>query len=412
VLQRSQQAGYSIDPEVIKRGTEFLKDVLRWNDVDWSYPYNVYAKLTTKAFCLYSLALWGHREVSYASRLFEQREQIPIFGKTLLLKTGRMLTMGKRFEDEMVRILLNKVKLTPTTAHFEESENRGWTFPSPAKVTGFVIQTFIELDIPFPYKDQTIRWLVQERTKKSRPTTHENAFVFDAFQTYYKKYEKEEPDFTARIILNEREIIQQIFKGRTNEPPLRSVFPLDTIPKNKLLPIRITKQGDGRLYYTLRMFYALRENPIAFDEGFYVWKEILTLDDREVSTFTRGEVYKVIVHVVVPETRLFAVVEDPLPAGFVPVQTFFATESREVRDEYWEDQWQERGHWWGSFDHEEYYDDKTLLFAQHLFPGEHTKIYYIRAATSGTFLAPSAKAEEMYSPEVFGSTIQKFITIE
>jgi uncharacterized protein YfaS (alpha-2-macroglobulin family) len=412
VLKQAQQAGYNIEPEVIKRGTEFLREVLRWNDVDWSYPYNVYAKLTTKAFCLYSLALWGRHEASYASRLFEQREQIPLFGKTLLLKTGRLLTMGKRFEDEMVRILLNKVKLTPTTAHFEESENRGWTFPSPAKVTGFVIQTFTELDIPFPYKDQTIRWLVQERTKKSRPTTHENAFVFDAFQTYYKKYEKEEPDFTARIILQEKEIVQQIFKGRTNEPPQRHLFPLDTIPKNKLLPIRITKQGDGRLYYTLRMFYALKENPIAFDEGFYLWKEILTLDDREIRTFTRGEVYKVIVHIVVPETRLFAVVDDPLPAGFVPVQTFFATESRDVREQYWEDQWQERGHWWGSFDHEEYYDDKILLFAQHLFPGEHTKVYYVRAATKGKFLAPSAKAEEMYSPEVFGSTTQNFVTIE
>ena len=115
---------------------------------------------------------------------------------------------------------------------------------------------------------------------------------------------------------------------------------------------------------------------------------------------------------VVPETRIFAVVEDPLPAGFVPVQTFFATESRELVEEYWEDRWEQAGHWWGSFDHEEHYDDKTLLFGQRLFPGEHTRIYYVRAATSGKFLAPSAKAEEMYSPEVFGATTQAYIEIE
>lgn len=412
VLKKAGQAGYDIDIEVIKDGISFLSNVLRWKDVSWTYPYNFYAKLNTKAFCLYSLAIWGHKEVSYASKLFESREQIPIFGKTLLLKAGRKLKMGKRFEDELVRIILNKIKLTPTTTHFEESENRGWTFPSPAKVTGFVVQTFTELNISFPYKDQTIRWLVQERSKKSKPTTHENAFVFDAFQTYYKKYEKEEPDFVARIILDEREILKQTFKGRTTKPPERRTFSLDPLPKNELLPINITKQGDGRLYYTLRMFYALKENPIAFDEGFYIWKEILTLDNKEVKKFKRGKIYKVIVHVVVSETRIFAVVDDPLPAGFVPVQTFFATESRQVQEQYWEDRWQQMGHWWGGFDHEEHYDDKTLLFGQHLFPGEHTRVYYIRAATSGTFLAPSTKAEEMYSPEVFGSTTQGYVIIE
>jgi uncharacterized protein YfaS (alpha-2-macroglobulin family) len=160
------------------------------------------------------------------------------------------------------------------------------------------------------------------------------------------------------------------------------------------------------------MFYAFKENPIAFDEGFYVWKEILSLEGREVKKFKRGEVYKVVLHVVVPETRIFAVVDDPLPAGFEPVQTFFATESRAVQEQYWSDQYQEAGHWWGSFDHEEQYDDRMLFFAQELFPGEHTQIYYVRAGTEGTFLAPATKAEEMYEPEVFGSTTQKFVEIE
>ncbi len=412
VLKRAQNAGYQIDNKMIEKGKEFLKSVLRWEDVDWTYPYNVYAKLTTKAFCLYSLSIWGENsEAGYASRLFERREQISVFGKTLLLKAGRNFGLGSRFENELVRSITNKIKLSPTTAHFEEDELRGWTFPSPAKVTGYVIQTFTELDIEFPYKDQVIRWLVQERTKKTKPTTHENAFVFDAFQTYYKKYETEEPDFVARILLGEKELLKQTFKGRTNEPPSRHLFSLKEIARNQLLPVKIYKQGTGRLYYTLRMSYAFKENPIAFDEGFYVWKEILTFDNKEARQFKRGEVYKIVLHIVVPETRIFAVVEDPLPAGFEPVQTSFATESRRIQEEYWEDEYEEQEHWWGSFDHEERYDDRVLFFAQELFPGEHTQVYYVRAGTSGKFLSPATKAEEMYAPEVFGSTGQGYITI-
>lgn len=413
VLKRASDAGYKINSKVIEKGKEYLKGVLRWEEVDWTYPYNVYEKLTTMSFCLYSLSIWGEMgEAGYANKLFDRREQIPVFGKTLLLKAGRKFGLGPRFENELVRAITNKIKLSPTSAHFEEDELRGWTFPSPAKVTGFVIQTFTELDIDFPYKDQTIKWLVQERSKKTKPTTHENAFVFDAFQTYYKKYEKEEPNFVAKIILGEKEILKETFKGRTNEPPRRFLFSLDKIEKNKLLPLMVSKQGTGRLYYTLRMSYAYKENPIAFDEGFYLWKEILTLDGKPVNKFRRGEVYKVVLHIVVPETRIFAVVEDPLPAGFEPVQTSFVTEARAVQEQYWEEQYEEKGHWWGSFDHEEQYDDKMLFFAQELFPGEHTQVYFVRAGTGGKFLAPSAKAEEMYSPEVFGSTTQDYVVIE
>ncbi|MGQ9665127.1 MAG: alpha-2-macroglobulin family protein [bacterium] len=413
VLKNASDRGYKIDSETIKKGKEYLKSVLRWEDVDWTYPYNIYAKLVTKTFCLYSLSIWGEMsEAGYATRLFERREQIPVFGKTLLLKAGRNFGIGERFENELVREILNKIKFTATTAHFEEDELRGWTFPSPAKVTGFVIQTLTELNIDFPYKDQTIKWLVQERAKKSRPTTHENAFVFDAFQTYYRKFEKEEPDFVASIILGEKEILRQSFKGRTNEPPKKFLFSLDQITKNELLPVKISKQGTGRLYYTLRMSYAFKENPVPFDEGFYLYKEILTLDGKEVEQFKRGEVYKVVLHIVVPETRIFAVVEDPLPAGFEPVQVSFATESRRIQEQYRDEQYKEKGHWWGSFDHEEGYDDRMLFFAQELFPGEHTQVYFMRAGTVGKFLAPSTKAEEMYAPDVFGATSQKYINID
>jgi len=116
--------------------------------------------------------------------------------------------------------------------------------------------------------------------------------------------------------------------------------------------------------------------------------------------------------VVTPETRLFAAVDDPLPAGFVPVQAFFATESRDIAERYRDAQREQLGHWWGSFDHEEYYDDRVLFFAQQLFPGEHTRVYFVRAASEGRFLVPQTKVEEMYAPEVFGTSVQGHLIIE
>ncbi|UCD05933.1 MAG: Ig-like domain-containing protein [candidate division WOR-3 bacterium] len=411
VLYRARNAGYNVDQQVITRGIGFLRDVLRWQDVDWTYPYDEDARLTTKAFCLYSLTLWGIGEQAYAARLFERRNKLSIFGKVMLLRTGRMLHMGGNFESEIRTILVNKVMISHTTAHFEETTGRGWTFPSPAKVTAAVIQAFMEMDIPFPYSAEVMRWLVQERTKRAKPTTHENAFVFDAFLTYYKKYERDAPDFTARVLLGAQELVKQSFRGRSNIEPERFHVSFERVPKDSILPVIITKEGIGRLYYTMRMKYALAERPYPYDGGFYVWKEILSVDDKPVWRFKRGEVYKVVVHVVTPETRLFAVVEDPIPAGFVPVQSFMATESRAVRERYSGARYEERGHWWGGFNHTEFYDDRVLFFAEQLFPGEHTKIYYIRAASGGKFLRPQTQAQEMYSPEVFGNSNQSHVII-
>jgi uncharacterized protein YfaS (alpha-2-macroglobulin family) len=412
VLHRAQTAGYKVDKETVARGISFLHGVLRWQDDDWTYPYDRDAQLTTKAFCLYALALWDEVEHAYVTNLYERRNQLSIFGRTLLLKTVHLLHMGSSFEKELARDLINKIKISPTSAHFEEDTDQGWTFPSPAKVTASVLQTLIELRMPFPYTEQVMRWLVQERSKKTKPTTQENAFVFDALQTYYNSYEKEVPDFVARVLLGQEEILQQTFRGRTNEQPKEHVIGFDRLPKDMLLPLKITKQGSGRVYYTLRMNYALEEKRYPFDNGFYIWKEYLTMNNKQVKKFTRGEVYKVVLHVVTPETRLFVVVDDPLPAGFVPVQTFFATESREISERYDEARQEEREYWWGGFDHEEYYDDRVLYFAQQLFPGEHTRAYFVRAASPGRFLGPETKVEEMYAPEVFGSSEQDYIVVE
>jgi uncharacterized protein YfaS (alpha-2-macroglobulin family) len=78
-------------------------------------------------------------------------------------------------------------------------------------------------------------------------------------------------------------------------------------------------------------------------------------------------------------------------------------------DYYYEDYYYQS---WGTFDHYEIYDEKVLLFADALFAGEHTFSYVVRAMTFGTFTMPATKAEEMYTPEVFGYNRQRTIIVK
>jgi uncharacterized protein YfaS (alpha-2-macroglobulin family) len=70
--------------------------------------------------------------------------------------------------------------------------------------------------------------------------------------------------------------------------------------------------------------------------------------------------------------------------------------------------------WWraGGFDHVERHDDRIQLFATRLSEGVHTFSYIARATTAGTFRTAPARAEEMYTPEVFGRTATTTIEIK
>ena len=56
-------------------------------------------------------------------------------------------------------------------------------------------------------------------------------------------------------------------------------------------------------------------------------------------------------------------------------------------------------------------DDRVLFFVDHLSAGMFRYRYLARATTNGSFILPPTKAEEMYTPEVFGRTAADLIKV-
>ena len=112
--------------------------------------------------------------------------------------------------------------------------------------------------------------------------------------------------------------------------------------------------------------------------------------------------------------RRWVAVTDPIPAGFEPVESWFATTAKDLAGGQQEEEsggdWTQ---WWqtGGFDHVERHDDRVLLFATRLSEGRHSFNYVCRATTSGTFRTAPARAEEMYEPVVFGRTATDIVEV-
>ena len=91
----------------------------------------------------------------------------------------------------------------------------------------------------------------------------------------------------------------------------------------------------------------------------------------------------------------YLAVEDPLPGVFEAINPAF--KSQEVAGG------ETLGTEWVS-DYHELREDRAVFFADVLYPGRYTLRYLARVISAGDAIAASAKIEEMYHPERFGTT--------
>jgi uncharacterized protein YfaS (alpha-2-macroglobulin family) len=308
--------------------------------------------------------------------------------------------------------LLNKIKVTPTLAHFEDDEGREgrWIYSSTTRTTAMGLQALVETGSDHPLIPSMVRWLVEQRKVGHWNSTQENFFVFYALNDFYAAFESVKPDFRVEISLAEKLLLTEMFNVQKRQIVTGSTS-LAEFKAGKTLPLRIAKTGEGTLYYGARMTYAPKKKLEPRDEGLAVFKKIETLDGKPLDAVKAGSLVMVTLQVAVPQTSLYVVVDDPLPAGFEAVNPTFLTESEEQQRRLEEMEGNEGRWWWQGFNHIEMHDNRVLLFADSLDPGIHTHRYLARALTFGTFQTPGTKVEEMYTPEVFGRSSEITVKI-
>jgi hypothetical protein len=213
------------------------------------------------------------------------------------------------------------------------------------------------------------------------------------------------------------------FSGRTTdrrETVVPMAYLTDAIPAGSAQNLILSKEGQGRLYYRLGLRYAptdLQQGPL--DMGFVVQRAYEAVDDP-------GDVYqdadgawhikagvrvRVRLTMVADNRRYHVALADPLPAGLEIINPALA-----VTGSLPQDPQQPRGYygwWWCTwFEHQNLRDERAEAFTSLLWEGVYEYTYFARATTPGTFVAPPAKAEEMYSPEVFGRSASAVVIVE
>jgi hypothetical protein len=250
---------------------------------------------------------------------------------------------------------------------------------------------------------KVVNGLLAHRTRGHWRNTQENVFVLLALDRYFKTFEAQTPEFVADIWLGDTYVGSHAFVGRTTERHQTDI-PMAYLVDESLgggltqdLILRI--DGVGRLYYRLGLRYAPTDlNLDPLEMGFVVQRLYEAVDDPEDVYMDEdgrwhiraGARVRVRLTMVADNRRYHVALVDPLPAGL---------------DYGW---WW----WWPWYEHQNMRDHRAEAFTTLLWDGVYNYTYIARATTPGTFVVPPAKAEEMYSPEVFGRSASDWVIIE
>ncbi|MFT4974398.1 MAG: hypothetical protein ACI8S6_000280 [Myxococcota bacterium] len=423
-LVRADEKGFAVPEEMMDGALRYLRSIRSHVPAH----YGAATRRSLEAYALYVRHLAGDRDSKRARALLGE----VALDKHPLEALGWLLPVldDKTQVTAIHRLLDNRVSQTAAAAHFvtDYGEEDYLVLHSSRRTDGVLLDALIRTRPEDPLIPQLVEGLLGSRVRGRWSSTQDNAFVLLALDNYFNTFEKIEPDLVARVWLGERFVGEQAFAGRSTDRA-RIDAPMGWLQEQSagdVSDVIVANDGAGRLYYRVGMRYAPKSLDLApLEAGFAVERRYEAVDDPDDVQkladgsweIRAGARVRVKLTLAADGRRSHVALVDPLPAGLEVLNPVLAvTEDLPPEPTADPDEARalmQRGWWWWRpwYDHENIRDDRVEAFAAQVYGGVYAYSYVARATTPGHFIAPPARAEEMYHPETFGRTATERVVI-
>ena len=218
-------------------------------------------------------------------------------------------------------------------------------------------QAFVNVNPNDEMVDRLLFTLLQNQSGGYWTNTATTARVLDAIHAYIKMRNLDDTDFTADVNLGGKQLMKESFKGVAAKPKtLKLPFEnelISSLEKDTTNAVTFNKDGNGRLYYTIEMKYALPdEMQSARNEGIsldyqitdYETGEVINTSgkDDSVLTLESGKMYKATIRLESNRDRTYIAMRAPIPSGAEILDSTFVTTSSAGEVTSSSESW---GHW-------------------------------------------------------------------
>lgn len=259
-----------------------------------------------------------------------------------------------------------------------------------------------------------ITWLLDQRRPYSGAwsNNHTTALTLDLIATTVAAIEGPPSDVTGTVAVGN--MFDEFHFGQRRSVAWRKLVPMADLMregrKEGSTSLRVETRGQRPVYFTATLDQArpaldatLREEGMIIDRS-YVNAGGEPLGDR----IPLGEPLFVHLAVVVSRDAKTLLIEDPLPGGIEALNLQFRNAPRISMDDRGEEVEQTSL----AIVHRELRDRSVRLFAEDVPAGIYHLYYPAIATTGGTYRVPGARAEMIYSPEVYATSAPQTVRVE
>jgi uncharacterized protein YfaS (alpha-2-macroglobulin family) len=384
-------------------------------------------RLAQSVFVADVLVRTGQLDESRLRRLSGEQQAMALSTKIQLLRATAGLRFPRQELDKLLDVVIKATTVGPAEARVEQSDPVLMELlESPTRSTALLLEAVLAIDSKHPLAPKLARGLLTNKTGSTYRNTQDEAWVLLALEEY-RKAEGATP-LNASVEVLYGETSQGRFAFRELAPKTETVtIDAKTLLANTPSNLTIDLDGTGKVNYAVELRLANNgASELALDEGLSVEKLQRPVDSTKLQELaktiaerneTRGTLGQLVVVDLLLETAVSrdrVVIDDPMPAGFEPVEFAFATTTQalSVAESTRVQNLEGRvpaGSRYGAISsmvgvHREMHDDRVIYFIAHVEPGIYHLRYLARATSLGNFVVPPTRAACMYDPEVFGQT--------
>jgi hypothetical protein len=431
-----RKRGHEIPSAVQDKLHAYLLRLLRRDVVPDFYSRGMVS--TVRAVALAALAEHGQVGISDLERHRSHVPEMSLFGKAHFLGAAVRVSGTEAMQRDVANLILAHANQSGGKFVFSETIDNSYSriLASPLRANGAILSALIAFaetpqgsqivgDIPF----KLLRTITQTRKNHGHwDNTQENLFCMNALIDYSRVYEKEKPDMELQAFLDTDFMGKTHFKDLRDEP-VEFKRPLRADDPGRKSTLTLQRQGDGRVYYGARLFFApegLKAG--AINAGIEIHREYSVERDgkwillQSPMQLKRGELVRVDLYVSLPTARNFVVVDDPVPGGLEPVSRDLATASQVDAEKavfhhaggsWWfrTRDWSSYGLSRWSFYHQELRHEAARFYSEYLSAGNYHLSYTAQAIAPGEFIVLPVHAEEMYDPDIHGKGVSATLNV-
>ncbi|MEM7016558.1 MAG: alpha-2-macroglobulin family protein, partial [Pseudomonadota bacterium] len=383
---------------------------------------------TVRAVALAALAKQGKVTLADLNRYQPHAKDMSLFGKSQFLSAAIQVAGTQAMQKETVDMILAHANQSGGKFTFSETLDDSYSriLASSLRDNCSILSSLVAYaekggkdyvrDVPF----KLVRSIIATRKSRTHwPNTQENMFCMNALIDYSRVYEKDKPAMQVRAWLGDDSLGDTRFND-LRDPAVTMKHEMQPTDEGRKTKLKITKEGQGRLYYGVHVQYAPKEDKAeAVNSGIEVRREYHVERDGKWELLSSpmklktGELVRVDLYLSLPSPRNFVVVDDPVPGGLEPVNRDLATASQVDADKangqysggsFWfkHGDWNEYGVSFWSFYHKELRHHAAIFYSDYLSAGNYHLSYVAQAIAPGNFAVMPTHSEEMYEPDVYG----------